>query len=202
MLGLAGFSALLLKKTRYGRYLYAIGGSEEAAVAAGIKVRLIKILAFIRFRDQAVGFGSGSGETNQSGGEFLIQKMDLMIVQPLDGQALIPVIDKAYSMTPAIPVINLALKIDDKNSVSLESDPILEGRLMGDYAAKKLPQGAKVAILEGEPDNLAAASREQGILEGLKARPDIKVIADLTTHWRRDNADGDYGRLAPGLSAN
>ena len=47
MLGLAGFSALLLKKTRYGRYLYAIGGSEEAAVAAGIKVRRIKILAFI-----------------------------------------------------------------------------------------------------------------------------------------------------------
>ena len=111
-----------------------------------------------------------------------------MIVQPLDGQALIPVIDKAYAMNPPIPVINLALKIDDKNSVSLESDPILEGRLIGDYAAKKLPQGAKVAILEGEPGNLAAASREKGILEGLKARPDIKVIADLTSHWRRDNA--------------
>jgi inositol transport system substrate-binding protein len=119
---------------------------------------------------------------------FLSQKVDLVIVQPLDGQALIPVIDQAYSMTPPIPVINLALKIDDKNSISLESDPILEGRLMGDYAAKKLPQGAKVAILEGEPGNVAAASREQGILEGLKARPDIKVIADLTSHWRRDNA--------------
>src|SRR4029453_4547203 len=62
------------------------------------------------------------------------------------------------------------------------------GRLIGDYAAKKLPQGAKVAILEGEPGNLAAASRQKGILEGLKARPDIKVIADLTSHWRRDNA--------------
>ncbi len=119
---------------------------------------------------------------------FLSQKVDLLIVQPLDAQALIPVIDKAYSMNPPIPVINLALKIDDKNSVSLESDPILEGRLIGDYAAKKLPQGAKVAILEGEPGNLAAASREKGILEGLKARPDIKIVADLTSHWRRDNA--------------
>ena len=47
MLTVAGFSAVLLNKTRYGRYLYAIGGSEEAAVAAGIKVRRIKILAFI-----------------------------------------------------------------------------------------------------------------------------------------------------------
>ncbi len=111
-----------------------------------------------------------------------------MIVQPLDAQALIPVIDKAYAISPPIPVINLALKIDDKNSISLESDPILEGRLMGDYAAKKLPQGAKVAIIEGEPGNLAAASRQKGILEGLKARPDIKVLASLTSRWRRDNA--------------
>src|SRR6185312_12603743 len=47
MLALAAFSAILLKKTRYGRYLYAIGGSEDAAVAAGIKVRRIKILAFV-----------------------------------------------------------------------------------------------------------------------------------------------------------
>ena len=119
---------------------------------------------------------------------FISQKVDLVIVQPLDAQALIPAIDKAYAISPPIPVINLALKIDDKNSVSLESDPILEGRLIGDYAAKKLPQGAKVAIIEGEPGNLAAASRQKGILEGLKARPDIKVIASLTSRWRRDNA--------------
>src|SRR6478736_4734792 len=51
---------------------------------------------------------------------FLSQKVDLVIVQPLDAQALIPVIDKAYSSTPPIPVINLSLKIDDKKSVSLE----------------------------------------------------------------------------------
>jgi inositol transport system substrate-binding protein len=119
---------------------------------------------------------------------FISQKVDLIIVQPLDAQALIPAIDQAYALQPPIPVINLALKIDDKNSISLESDPVLEGKLIGDYAAKKLPQGAKVAILEGEPGNLAAASRQKGIMEGLKARPDIKVIADLTSNWRRDKA--------------
>ena len=47
MLALAVFSAVLLSKTRFGRYLYAIGGSEDAAVAAGIKVRRVKILAFV-----------------------------------------------------------------------------------------------------------------------------------------------------------
>ena len=47
MLGLAVFSGVLLSKTRFGRYLYAIGGSEDAAIAAGIKIRRIKILAFV-----------------------------------------------------------------------------------------------------------------------------------------------------------
>jgi inositol transport system substrate-binding protein len=119
---------------------------------------------------------------------FLSQKVNLVIVQPLDAQALIPIIQKAYSMNPPIPVINLALKIDDPKSVSIESDPILEGKLMGDYAVKHLPQGAKVTILEGEPGNLVAAAREKGILDSLKSRADIKILADLTSHWRRDNA--------------
>jgi inositol transport system permease protein len=34
MLALAIFSGVLLSKTRFGRYLYAIGGSEDAAIAA------------------------------------------------------------------------------------------------------------------------------------------------------------------------
>lgn len=47
MIVLAVLSAVLLNKTRYGRYLYAIGGSEDAAIAAGINVRRVKVIAFI-----------------------------------------------------------------------------------------------------------------------------------------------------------
>ena len=47
MIVLAVLSAVLLNKTRYGRYLYAIGGSEDAAIAAGINVRRVKVTAFI-----------------------------------------------------------------------------------------------------------------------------------------------------------
>ncbi|MGI8866474.1 MAG: sugar ABC transporter permease, partial [Rubrobacteraceae bacterium] len=37
---------LLTRKTQFGRYLYAIGGNEEAARRAGIKVERVKIAAF------------------------------------------------------------------------------------------------------------------------------------------------------------
>jgi D-xylose transport system permease protein len=37
---------VLTKKTRFGRYLFAIGGNTEAARRAGIKVERVKIAAF------------------------------------------------------------------------------------------------------------------------------------------------------------
>lgn len=40
-------SWLLLSKTRYGRYLYAIGGNEDAAIAAGIHTKRIKLIAYM-----------------------------------------------------------------------------------------------------------------------------------------------------------
>jgi inositol transport system permease protein len=38
---------ILLKYTKFGRYLYAIGGNSEAANAAGVQVRKMKWIAFV-----------------------------------------------------------------------------------------------------------------------------------------------------------
>jgi inositol transport system permease protein len=40
-------SAVLLNKTKYGRYLYAIGGNEEAARASGIRVMWVKFSVYM-----------------------------------------------------------------------------------------------------------------------------------------------------------
>ena len=39
--------ALLLTRTRFGRYVFAIGGNEEAARLAGIDVRLVKTMVYV-----------------------------------------------------------------------------------------------------------------------------------------------------------
>lgn len=39
-------ASMLLSRTRFGRYIYAIGGNTEAARRAGINVRLVRTLAF------------------------------------------------------------------------------------------------------------------------------------------------------------
>lgn len=38
---------VVLKYTKYGRFLYAIGGNEEAAFVSGVKVKLVTLRAFI-----------------------------------------------------------------------------------------------------------------------------------------------------------
>src|SRR5690606_38383874 len=40
-------AALMMKKTKIGRYIYAIGGNERAARLSGIKVNRIKLLVYV-----------------------------------------------------------------------------------------------------------------------------------------------------------
>jgi inositol transport system permease protein len=44
--GVAAFAWVFLARTRYGRYIYAVGGNENAARASGVNVGGIKILAY------------------------------------------------------------------------------------------------------------------------------------------------------------
>jgi len=43
LLIVTGLASLVLNRTRFGRYVYAIGGNEEAARASGINVKLVKL---------------------------------------------------------------------------------------------------------------------------------------------------------------
>lgn len=47
MLVICAIVWLILKKMKFGRYLYAIGGNESAAVASGIKVKSVLMRAYI-----------------------------------------------------------------------------------------------------------------------------------------------------------
>jgi ribose/xylose/arabinose/galactoside ABC-type transport system permease subunit len=46
-LAVAGLAAMVLNLTTFGRYVYAVGGNEEAARAAGINVELIKLAVYM-----------------------------------------------------------------------------------------------------------------------------------------------------------
>jgi ribose transport system permease protein len=43
---IVGIAVVLLKKTRFGRYIYAVGGNEEAAKLSGLNVNRIKVMVY------------------------------------------------------------------------------------------------------------------------------------------------------------
>jgi len=47
VLGILGVYTILLERTKYGRYVYAIGGNAEAARRAGINVAMVRTVAFM-----------------------------------------------------------------------------------------------------------------------------------------------------------
>lgn len=56
VLGIVGFWTLLLGRTKYGRYVYAIGGNPEAARRAGVNLALVRTASFALCSATA-GFG-------------------------------------------------------------------------------------------------------------------------------------------------
>jgi putative xylitol transport system permease protein len=77
--------AILLGRTRFGRYVYAIGGNEEAARLAGVGVRRVKVLVYVISGALAsiaglllmARFASGSPQTGQG---FELQSIAAVVV--------------------------------------------------------------------------------------------------------------------------
>ncbi len=77
MLSVAAIAHIFLNQTKYGRYLYMIGGNEEAAKLSGIHVNKYKLIAYIlsgfiaALGGLVLGSRLGSGEVN-AGAAYLM----------------------------------------------------------------------------------------------------------------------------------
>jgi D-xylose transport system permease protein len=78
VLVLLGLSTVLLARTKFGRYIYAIGGNAEAARRAGINLARIRVLAFtlcgLFAGITGILFSSllGSASNNVQGGQYVL----------------------------------------------------------------------------------------------------------------------------------
>lgn len=117
--------------------------------------------------------------------DLIQQKVDLLIVNPVDSQAISPSVENAN--TADIPVIAVDRGADSGQIVSLvASDNVEGGRMAGEFIMEKLGENAKVAQLEGIPG--ASSTRERG--EGFKEATDGKIdlVATQTANFDRSEA--------------
>jgi D-xylose transport system permease protein len=86
VLGVLAVWTVLLQRTRYGRYIYAIGGNAEAARRAGINVTLIRSVAFALAGFTAgiamILYGSyiGGMSNNVNGGQLVLYAVAAAVI--------------------------------------------------------------------------------------------------------------------------
>ena len=119
--------------------------------------------------------------------EAISQKPAAIVVLAVDGDAVIPAIEKANQA--GVPVIATNRDLNGGKFASVMSDEKQAGKLQGEYLAKHLPQGAKIVYLMGESSQGSARLRWEGFKEAcLDKRPDVELLMKQDCGWSEPNA--------------
>lgn len=117
---------------------------------------------------------------------YIVQKVDAIIVCPCDSKGIGPAIQKANSA--GIPVFTADIKAEGGKIVSqIASDNIAGGRLAAQFLAKLLHGKGEVAIID-QPITQSVIDRVQGFMEEIAKYPGIRVVARPSGDGVRDKS--------------
>ncbi|WP_375055324.1 sugar ABC transporter substrate-binding protein [Zobellella sp. DQSA1] len=126
------------------------------------------------------------GQQLQQVESFISQKLDAIIINPVDTQAVAPIIRRAEAA--GIPLIFVNRRPETElpaNMAYVGSDSKVAGVLQMEYIVEKLGGKGNVAILMGALSDEATRDRTRGVEEVAAKYPDIKIIAKETGKWAR-----------------
>ncbi|MFJ8969841.1 MULTISPECIES: substrate-binding domain-containing protein [Streptomyces] len=115
---------------------------------------------------------------------FTSSGVSSIIVNPVDSDAVGPGVRSANKAD--IPVIAADRGVNKAETATLvASDNVAGGKLAADALADKLGGKGRIVILQGTAGTSASRERGAGFAEGLKAYPDIKVVAKQPADFDR-----------------
>ena len=119
---------------------------------------------------------------------FISQKVDAIIVNPVDTAATAKITQEATAA--GIPVVYVNREPDDKNLVKgvavVVSDELEAGHMQMQYLADKMNGKGTIVILLGDLANNATTNRTKGVKDILAKYPGIKIEQEQTGIWLRD----------------
>ena len=120
-------------------------------------------------------------------GSFIAQKVDAIILAPVVETGWEPVLRKAKEAKIPVILVDRGVKVSDESlfTTLIASDFVAEGRMAGEWLAKKLNGKGNVVELQGTPGAAPAIDRKKGFEEALKANPGMKIIKSQTGDFTR-----------------
>jgi len=108
--------------------------------------------------------------------DLLIKQIDVLIVNPVDGNAVVSAITAANNA--GVPVITVDRGAEGGDVAShIASDNVAGGEMAGDFIAEQLGEEGNVVELQGIPGTSAARDRGKGFNQAMDKYSGMEVIA-------------------------
>ena len=175
--------AAILKTLANPHWVSMQKGYEEEAARQGITVEVFAVTSEGNIQEQLQLF-----ET------VLQKKYDGIAFSPITPVNLIPTVVKANEQ--GIPVVNVDEGVDQKAladaggkiAAFIRTDNYAIGQKAADFVASKLPDGGKVAIIEGMAGNASGDARRDGFKDKIATYAGFEVVASQPADWDRIKA--------------
>ena len=118
----------------------------------------------------------------------IINKYDVIIIQPNNGEAQRPYAEKVVA-AGIICITTNARIAGIEGASSVDADPYKQAAVNAVAALEQIPQGANVVVLNGPPGNFHADERRRSWqVEFFDKRPDVKIVGEQIANWNKDEA--------------
>jgi inositol transport system substrate-binding protein len=116
----------------------------------------------------------------------IANKFDAIIVQPNNGEAQRPYVEKIVAAGIHCITTNARIAGIDGCS-SIDANPYDQGAGPAKLALTQVPQNAKVVVLNGPSGNFHTIERRKAWqAEFFDKRPDVKIVAEDIANWNKD----------------
>ncbi|MFJ9978042.1 ABC transporter permease/substrate-binding protein [Streptomyces cyaneofuscatus] len=180
-----------------GGVSYFNSGSSGGTAKVGMSLSTLNNPFFVQMKDGAQAEAKKAGidltvtdaqnDASQQANQlqnFTSSGVSSIIVNPVDSDAVGPGVRSANKAD--IPVIAADRGVNKADAATLvASDNVAGGKLAADALADKLGGKGSIVILQGTAGTSASRERGAGFAEGLKAYPDIKVVAKQPADFDR-----------------
>ncbi|MCD8349844.1 MAG: substrate-binding domain-containing protein [Planctomycetaceae bacterium] len=119
-----------------------------------------------------------------------LNDVDVLIVNVVETSAAQPIVDQAARVNKPVVWVNrnpfFGKEVPPNNYV-ISSNSLLEGANGMEYAGKLMGGKGNIIILQGTLGHEAATNRTEGVRMVIREKyPDIKILAEETGNWFRD----------------
>ena len=173
--GLAAFEANAKDKLKVGFSQVGAESSWRTAETKSIQDEAAKRGVKLKFSD-AQGKQENQFKAIRS---FIAQDVDAIILAPKVETGWEQVLKEAKQAKIPVVLVDRGINVPDDSlyATLIASDFVAEGRLAGDWLAKKTGGKAMIIELEGSPGAAPAIDRKKGFAESIATHPAMKIIA-------------------------